>query len=158
MSTLAKTVPNSSSWAAKIRAAWQSSINGIIECGQLLIAAKAELGHGEFEVMIENELPFTPSTARRLMIVAEDERIRAHVHVLPPSWGTLYELTKLDDNEFAAAITDRARPGAARHRPRCENEPALVLRARLPRPAPPICQTTSARRAVAPDSRTRPAR
>jgi Protein of unknown function (DUF3102) len=75
MSALAKTIPNS--WAAKIRAAWQSSINGIIECGQLLIAAKAELGHGEFEVMIENELPFTPSTARRLMVVAEDERIRA---------------------------------------------------------------------------------
>ncbi len=36
-------------------------------------------------------------TARRLMIVAKDERLSNTTHVshLPPSWGTLYELTKL---------------------------------------------------------------
>jgi hypothetical protein len=37
---------------------------------------------------------------------ASDERLtnRAHVHVLSPQWGTLYELTKLDDAAFADAI------------------------------------------------------
>lgn len=56
--------------------------------------------------MVENELVFNPSTARRLMAVARDERLanRAHAHVLPPSWFTLYELTKLDDDAFARAI------------------------------------------------------
>jgi len=30
----------------------------------------------------------------------------AHVPFLPPSWGTLYELTKLDDDTFEARVAD----------------------------------------------------
>src|ERR1044071_495112 len=95
-------------WADRIRSAWQSSFEGIIECGRLLIAAKEELEHGEFESMVEKELPFKPSTARRLMIIAKDERLldRAHGHVLPPSWRTLYELTKLPDDVLEKKLTD----------------------------------------------------
>ena len=53
-----------------------------------------QLEHGEFESMVESDPPFGPSTARRLKIIAEDARLsnRAHAHVLPPSWRTLYEL------------------------------------------------------------------
>jgi N6-adenosine-specific RNA methylase IME4 len=93
-------------YAQRIRAAWQNSVAAIFEVGRLLTHAKAGLAHGEFEAMVTSALPFGPSTARRLMAIAADERLtnRAHVHVLPPYWGTLYELTKLDDTGFEAAI------------------------------------------------------
>lgn len=93
-------------WAERIGAAWRRSVQAILESGQLLIDAKAVLAHGEFQQMIERQLPFTASTARRLMAVARDPRLAKpeHVHALPPSWGTLYEITKLGDDAFAQAI------------------------------------------------------
>lgn len=99
--TLTEVEPaTTSEWPDKISSAWQKSVEGIIETGQLLIEAKINLPHGEFTKMIKNRLPFSEQTARKLMAVASDERIVNHalVRVLPSSWGTLYELTKLDDN------------------------------------------------------------
>jgi N6-adenosine-specific RNA methylase IME4 len=95
-------------WAERISAAWQSSITGILETGRLLTAAKAALPHGEFELLVTNELPFKPTTARRLMAVWKDQRLSngAHVHVLPPHWGTLYEMTKLSDESFEEKLRD----------------------------------------------------
>jgi hypothetical protein len=42
------------------------------------------------------------------MKIAADSRLanRAHVPLLPPSWGTLYELTKLDDDTFDQKLRD----------------------------------------------------
>jgi hypothetical protein len=99
-----------STWAKKICAAWQDSVCSIIKTGQLLIASKDDLKgkRGEFGRMVENELPFSSSTAQRLMAIARDRRLTnpAHVQLLPPSWGTLYELTKLSNEVFAARIAD----------------------------------------------------
>jgi hypothetical protein len=96
-------VASTGAWAARITACWRASVEAIIEVGRLLIAAKAALPHGEFGKM---ELPFTFSTAERLMAIARDRKLSnpAHVQYLPASWGTLYELTKLDDEQFEAAI------------------------------------------------------
>lgn len=95
-------------WSDRITATWRQSVEAIIETGRLLAEAKAALPHGAFQAMIESSLPFKASTARRLMIVGADERIlnRAHVHVLPPHWGTLYEITKLDAGTFEAKVAD----------------------------------------------------
>jgi N6-adenosine-specific RNA methylase IME4 len=95
-------------FAERIAASWRSSVEAIIEVGRLLAAAKAQLEHGEFESMITQRLPFGRRTAQRLMAVGRDERITNATHVshLPPSWGTLYELTKLDDAQFEAKISD----------------------------------------------------
>jgi N6-adenosine-specific RNA methylase IME4 len=97
-----------SGFAVRIVAAWRESTLAILETGRLIAAAKKALPHGEFEAMVAEDLPFSTATARRLMIIAGDERLsdRAHVHDLPPSWGTLYELTKLDDATFEAKIAD----------------------------------------------------
>jgi hypothetical protein len=56
--------------------------------------------------MVIYDLPFSPSTAQRLMAVARDDRLRkaAHGQLLPPSWRTLYELTRLTDLQFRRAI------------------------------------------------------
>jgi Protein of unknown function (DUF3102) len=78
---------NAQTWAARISERWRASVEAIIEVGRLLTAAKAALPHGEFGSMIANSLPFSTSTAQ----------------LLPASWGTLYELTKLSDEEFDQA-------------------------------------------------------
>ncbi len=95
-------------WAEKISASWRATLDSVIETGRHLVAAKEDLEHGEFEAMIERDLPFGPRTARMLMTVSRDQRLsdRNHGSVLPPSWRTLYELTKLDDSTFAARIAD----------------------------------------------------
>jgi hypothetical protein len=95
-----------SAWAERISAAWQKSTAASIETGRLLIEAKRALDqHSEWLPMIERDLPFKPSTAQRLMKMA-DERLTnaAHVQLLPPHWGTLYELTKLSNDQFAAKL------------------------------------------------------
>jgi hypothetical protein len=91
-----------------IAAAWQKGVESIIESGECLCRAKAELPHGSYEAMIQSELPFGPTTARRLVIIASNNILsnRAHVHALPPSWGTLYELTKLPQTLLLEKIED----------------------------------------------------
>lgn len=93
-------------FADQITAAWNKTRDGILEAGRLLIEAKAALPHGAFTAMVENGLPFTARTAQILMKVAGDQRLTNTIHgsLLPPSWRTLYDLTKLDDGAWAQAI------------------------------------------------------
>lgn len=58
--------------------------------------------------MIRKRLPFGESTARRLMIIAEHSILskRAHGHVLPPAWRTVYELTKAPDEPLVEWLAD----------------------------------------------------
>lgn len=93
-------------WTASIRDMWTTAAEAFIGAGRELIDAKATLRHGEFEAMVEDDLPFGPRTARRLMAIALDPRIadRTHVSVLPASWRTLYELTRLDDEALERAF------------------------------------------------------
>lgn len=95
-------------WADRIRAAWQSSFDGIMECGRLLVEAKEQLEHGEWLQMIRTNLPFKECTAQRLMKISRDERLTnaANVPFLPRSRETLYELTKLPDEVFQKKIAD----------------------------------------------------
>ena len=94
-------------WAARIRARWASTVAGIFDVGRLLIHAKAALGHGEWQTMCAR-LPFERRTAAKLMAIANDERLLndAHARLLPPHWGTLYELTTLDDDVLTKAFED----------------------------------------------------
>jgi len=94
--------------AERICDAWNKSREGIIEAGRLLIDAKAAIPHGEFAEMIAQELPFSHQTANKLMAIAKDERLQdpAHVRNLPISWGSLYEITKLKDDQFDRALQE----------------------------------------------------
>lgn len=95
-------------WAVRINAGWQKLAEGAIQVGRDLIEAKEMLAHGEFQSMVESQLRFDPSVARKLMAIARHPVIskRAHVHVLPTSWGTLYELTKVPPGILLAKIAD----------------------------------------------------
>jgi hypothetical protein len=89
-------------WRDRIAGAWVKTYEAIIEVGRLLVAAKKALPYGEFGKMVSLELPFSASTAQRLMAISTDRRITnaAHVQLLPPHWGTLYELSRLSDRAF----------------------------------------------------------
>jgi N6-adenosine-specific RNA methylase IME4 len=95
-------------WAQQVNEAWRSAVDSIFETGRRLIAAKSELAHGEFETMVEDELAFDATTAQRLMAIARDRRLAnpAHGQLLPPSWRTLYEITKLSDANFQRLISN----------------------------------------------------
>lgn len=102
-------------WATRIAETWLEAANGmlaaIFKLGGDLIAAKegpSKLPHGEFIAMVESDLPFKRNTAQRLMAIARDPRLTngEHVHHLPPSWGTLYQLSRLDDETFGRLLAD----------------------------------------------------
>lgn len=78
----------------------------MFEVGRLLIAAKKSLGHGGFEAMCARDLPFKLRMAEMYMAVARDERLQnpQRVALLPPSIGTVYDLTRLKDVELDQAF------------------------------------------------------
>jgi len=100
-------------WAPRINAEWRKSVEGILNVGRQLIAAKESCEHGEFlrlfkghENAVSDPVPFGEDAAQQLMKVASNPVISntEFVRHLPQSWGTLYELTKLDDEQIVAGI------------------------------------------------------
>ncbi len=100
-------------WAPRINAEWRKSVEGILGVGQQLIAAKEACEHGEFlrlfkghENAVSDPVPFGDRSARMLMELATHPVLsnRKFISDLPQSWGTLYELTKLDDQTLLAGI------------------------------------------------------
>jgi Protein of unknown function (DUF3102) len=118
-------------FVGEIWAAYKPAVECILKMGSILIAAKAALDHGEFLKMIKTDLPFTASTAERLMKIASDERLSnpAHVQLLPAAWGTLYELSKLDNAAFEQAAS------SGKIHPKMTRSNAVKL---LPPPAPAL--------------------
>ena len=58
--------------------------------------------------MVGTSLPFGPRTAQILMKIARGPRLgnAKHASLLPSSWRTLYEITKLDDEAFDRALAE----------------------------------------------------
>jgi hypothetical protein len=99
--------PRAEQWAKAIRRQMGKSVEAVLETGRLLMQAKADLTHGEWCRLFEaGLLPFSRSTAFRLMSIAEHNVIGnvAHVQHLPPSWGTLYALTQVPEPALKNAL------------------------------------------------------
>ena len=88
-----------------INADWRKSIEGIIQTGSDLIAAKGELPDGEFTKMIETGLPFSRQTAQQLMAITSHPAIANAPpgQHLPPSWTVLALLASLSAEDFKDA-------------------------------------------------------
>lgn len=95
-------------WADRIRSAWLTTVTAILDTSRLIIEAKAQLPSGEFLAMVENDLPFGPSTTQKLMSISRNPSLAntEHVLYLPPSWGTLYELSRADCIDLDRWIDD----------------------------------------------------
>src|SRR4051794_30962162 len=81
-------------YAAAIADYWEQATSNILHCGVLLINAKRDLTrHGTWEKFCAERLPFSKRTAEKLMVIAEDRRLKAtHESLLPSCVATLYEL------------------------------------------------------------------
>src|SRR6266566_552138 len=92
----------------KIEVTWQKTVEAVLQNGALLLKAKSELPRGEFTAMVENDLPFSPRTAQRLMAIANNKVLSdpTRASLLPPAWATLYELSKVPDDKLKARIED----------------------------------------------------
>jgi hypothetical protein len=104
-------------WAAQISVAWAKPVTAIVETGRLLIEAKKHLSRGEWLPMVKKQLPFSAATAEQLIAIAQHPVLSKSEHVqnLPPSWGTLYQLSRLSDREVEAGIASGAiHPGMQR--------------------------------------------
>jgi hypothetical protein len=90
----------------QITASWNKQIETILATGRLLLEAKEELQHGQFQAMIARELPFGPRTAQMLMTVAKHPVLSnaKYISHLPPSWSTLADLAAFPDNELIELI------------------------------------------------------
>lgn len=110
--TVPATTQGRAEWAASITDIWTQAVDAFISAGRELIDAKASLPYGEFQEMVKDDLPFGIRTAARLMVIAEDRRIwgrdaeKTPGSILPASWRTLYELTRLDDATLDRAFED----------------------------------------------------
>lgn len=102
----------------------RTAVNAILDSGKKLAELKAELrGKDEWlaafgedragNAVSSNPFPFGRRTADRFITIYEKFGAGHSVSSLPPSWGTLYELTKLSDAEIKANKT-RIRPDMTR--------------------------------------------
>jgi hypothetical protein len=93
-----------SDFIEEIRRLWGDAQKRILAIGRYLNAAKTKLPHGEFELMIARELPFSRQTAfyLRTAAAAIDEG-RLTEEEAPNSYATLYQLATLDDAYLALA-------------------------------------------------------
>jgi hypothetical protein len=122
--SLSNTMPRAK-WIKRIEHAWEKwqsaaetvragMLESIFETGTLLETAKEELrathGYGEWAKMVQNDLPFTKRMADMLIVIATNDNLRDgnHGSHLPGHWRTLYELTKLTDEQFKKGIQSGA--------------------------------------------------
>jgi N6-adenosine-specific RNA methylase IME4 len=104
-------------WTAEITELWHRNIKGFFDMGRLLKDAKVALPHGDFRHMIERELPFKSRMAQLYMKLADDPKFappRCISH-LPPSIGTLTEISKLPEGVYDRLVADKViHPGVTR--------------------------------------------
>lgn len=96
-------------YAKRIKAALGKSVVGFIEAGQELQRAQDDdVAHGEWEAFVKKEVGISPRMAHMLMKIAKHPVIsnQKHVSDLPPSWGTLYQLTKVPRPRLEAKLKD----------------------------------------------------
>jgi hypothetical protein len=93
-------------WARVIRADLGQAVAGFVAAGQHLAEAKRAIPHGQWESWCKEQVGISSETAVRLMALPRHEVIAnpAHGQDLPPSWRTLYEVSRLDPPLLLAAI------------------------------------------------------
>jgi hypothetical protein len=91
-------------YAEEIRRLWGEAARKFLAIGEYLLQAKAHFSYGDKARELEKLLPFTYSTANRLMRIAEAVRLnRLPRERLPANYATAYVLTTMNDNDLDEA-------------------------------------------------------
>jgi len=93
-------------WAGIIRADLSQAVLGFIMAGQHLRDARQQIEYGKWEIWLREDVGISRSTAYSLMAISEHPMLAdvQCIEHLPPSWGTLYELSRLEPPLLEAAI------------------------------------------------------
>jgi hypothetical protein len=93
-------------WAQVIRADLGQAVAGFVAAGEHLTEARRQIKHGEWEAWCREQVGISPATGTMLMALPKHEAISNPYHGkdLPPSWRTLYELSRLEPPLLIAAI------------------------------------------------------
>lgn len=91
------------SFSDKISASWRQATDSILETGRLLVEAENQLSELEFLNLIET-LPFTQSTAIKLITIGQTSHLEAYKTHLPPHWTTIYELALMPEEQLKDEI------------------------------------------------------
>ena len=93
-----------SQYAEEIRRLWGEAARKFLAIGEYLLQAKEHFAYGEKARELEKLLPFTYSTANRLMRIAEAVRLnRLPRERLPANYATAYVLTTMNDRDLDEA-------------------------------------------------------
>ena len=97
----AEVIRTHSEWADVIRDDLGRAVEGIVSAGKHLIAAKADVKHGEWLPMLK-EIGISRQYAHKLMQIGENEAISnvSHERHLPGTFTALYELSRLDPSDI----------------------------------------------------------
>lgn len=121
-------------YVQEISRLWRNAQSTFLTIGRYLVQAADRLEHGEFQAMVENELPFGYQVAYQLRKVAEAiDGNRFPVEDLPPSYATIYQLTTLSDEQLDLARAEL--PPLIR--PTVKREEVVQFKRRLARLKPP---------------------
>ena len=101
----AEVIRTGTEWADIIRADLGRAVEGIVSAGKHLIAAKADVQHGEWLPLLQ-EVGIDQSTARRLMSIGGNPAIanRGSCHDFPAALRSLYELSRLAPEVIESGI------------------------------------------------------
>lgn len=83
---------------------WRESQARFLTIGRYLVQARSKLPHGEYQAMVERDLPFGIHVAYQLRAVAEaiDGGRLSEVEV-PPSYSVVYQIATLTESELQTA-------------------------------------------------------
>lgn len=107
LSMLAKprTLTSRADFAEDIRREWTNALEATVAVGRRLNEAKEALPHGDYQAMVENDLPFSTATARKLREIAEFvDRDKVPLDRLPEAMSTLYAIATLPDETRQQAL------------------------------------------------------
>lgn len=126
--------------AQRIRTHLSQAVIGFVAAGRELAVVKDALPHGEFEPWVRGQVGISMDMAQRLMAIATHPTIAKadHGRLLPPSWTTLYQLSRLPAPLLERAIKtgevtpelqrDDARELVSRYAAWTEQEQELLAR------------------------------
>jgi len=117
---------------SEIHRLWNNAQQNFVSIGRWLTAAKEALPHGEYEQMVDGQLPFSPSIARQLRTAAEfvDSGVIPRDQ-LPESYSTVYQIATLTE----PALEEAKRKALIR--PNITRRELVELKRQYKAPSPP---------------------
>lgn len=87
----------------EIRGAMGKSLEGVFIAAERIEQAVSALGAKDFIALTEGRLNLSKSTVSKMISIHKDHRLVSARKQLPPSWSTVYEFTRMDDESLESA-------------------------------------------------------